>query len=224
MQITWKSIKIEKDVNVMNELKKVPLEFVKDEYLRKIYSDLEFLLYKILFHGAPTFFSHKPSSLIILKNTPFSNLKEIWDNKKGEIKNLISHNYTELKTTDKCVHILFYKSSDLEQTIFKNDISEYLKSKNYPMEGTLNEILISLKHNFSVKCPDEIGIFLGYPLSDVLAFTSTSKCEAICVGYWRVYSNLSQARDTFTAYDKARFFVSNLIKKGQSPLSLLEAV
>lgn len=200
------------------------MDFIKDEYLSKHYSEFEFLVYKIFFHGAPTFFSDKPSSLIILKNTAFSNLKDIWEKNKNHIKNAFSHNYIELKKTSKCVHILFYKDRNLEKTIFKKDACAYLESKGYPMKGALNEILISLKTKFSVECPDEIGIFLGYPLSDVLAFTSNSKCEAICVGYWRVYSNLSEAVSTFNAYDQARFFVSNLIKSGQSPLSLLKAV
>lgn len=199
---------------------------IKSDYCNEFtsnYSELEYLLYKMFFHGAPTFFSEKVSSLICFKNTQSFMLKKIWDENKDFIVNTISLECYEIKRTKECAYVLFYKRDLLEDIIFNNRIKEYLYSKGYGTYNCIEDALAILKHNYMEKCPDEIGVFLGYPLSDVLQFASDKKKTSIIVGYWRVYSKVQEAMNIFKKYDQAKCWLSDTLKSGRSPLQLLDA-
>ena len=83
-----------------------------------VYGDLEYLMYKICYHAAPTLFSSKPSSLICLNNNGKLKLKDIWDKYKETLKNLISLEFFEVKSNKDCVSILIYKREQLENILF----------------------------------------------------------------------------------------------------------
>ena len=93
-----------------------------------VYGDLEYLMYKICYHAAPTLFSSKPSSLICLNNNGKLKLKDIWDKYKETLKNLISLEFFEVKSNKDCVSILIYKRGQLENILFNNDVKSYLLS------------------------------------------------------------------------------------------------
>ena len=52
--------------------------------------------------------------------------------------------------------------------------------------------------------PHEIGMFLGYPVADIRGFIENEGRKYLMIGYWKVYSNLSQARMIFKEYDRAK--------------------
>lgn len=185
------------------------------------YGDLEYLIYKICYHAAPTLFSSKPSSLICLNNNTKSRLKDLWDRHKKKLKNLISLDFFEVKASKNCVSILIYKRDQLENILFDKDVRAYLLSCGYEDFSCLEDGLLMLKERNTNNCPDEIGVFLGYPLSDVIAFASKDKRKCCIVGYWRVYSNEKQALSLFEEYDNARRWVIDALVKGHMPTELL---
>ena len=188
-----------------------------------VYGDLEYLMYKICYHAAPTLFSSKPSSLICLNNNGKLKLKDIWDKYKETLKNLISLEFFEVKSNKDCVSILIYKREQLENILFINDVKSYLLSCGYDNYASVEEGLSLLRERNRNNCPDEIGIFLGYPLSDVIAFASRDTIKCCAVGYWRVYSNEKQALSLFEEYDNARKWVIETLVKGYMPTQLLLA-
>ena len=60
--------------------------------------------------------------------------------------------------------------------------------------------------------PHEIGIFLGYPLYDVDCFIHHKRCKY--VGYWKVYSNLKNAKKQFNRYECAKRTMCYKIDQG----------
>lgn len=48
--------------------------------------------------------------------------------------------------------------------------------------------------------PHEIGLFLGYPLEDVLGFIYHRNEGCKYIGFWRVYGDEQKARKTFEGY------------------------
>ena len=52
--------------------------------------------------------------------------------------------------------------------------------------------------------PHEIGVFLDYPLADVAAFIENEGRNCRCVGCWKAYSNIDEARRLFALYRKCR--------------------
>lgn len=189
----------------------------------KNYSGLDRILYTICFQGAPTMNRYKPASLICFKNNQSFHLKDLWDKYKEKIEELIPFKFKEVKRCEDGVNVLFYWEDWLTRIIKSNKNWEYLASLGYKNQGNLEDALEKLSHNFNQGCPNEIGVFLGYPLWDVIAFSSEGKEKYLCVGYWKVYSNEKRARKIFNLYDKARACILNSLHSGINPKSLLGA-
>ena len=64
--------------------------------------------------------------------------------------------------------------------------------------------------------PDEIGLFLGYPVDDVTGFIQNKGRNYLLCGYWKVYSDENRARRIFSNYDKCRNYLCNKLAQGES--------
>ena len=89
------------------------------------------------------------------------------------------------------------------------DVSQLAQEYGYkkdPAEKMLERLSQRVK-DFSEKgmgFPHEIGMFLGYPVADIRGFIENEGRKYLMIGYWKVYSNLSQARMIFKEYDRAK--------------------
>ena len=52
--------------------------------------------------------------------------------------------------------------------------------------------------------PHEIGVFLGYPLEDVIGFCRHKGEGCKLCGYWKVYGDVDHAKRCFAAFDCCR--------------------
>lgn len=105
--------------------------------------------------------------------------------------------------------ILLYREEQLEDYVNREDIAEFLRSYGYrggSLKGYLNYLgeRISYYYNQSQDFPHEMGVFLGYPLGDVVGFIRNEGKDYRCIGYWKVYSDVEQARRKFRLYDEAK--------------------
>jgi hypothetical protein len=84
--------------------------------------------------------------------------------------------------------------------------ARYLGSLNYPVASGLDPCLSCLKGRFEQpgRFPHEVGVFLGYPLEDVIAFSSGKPSPYACHGYWKVYHRPERAQRAFARMDAAR--------------------
>ena len=62
--------------------------------------------------------------------------------------------------------------------------------------------------------PHEIGVFLGYPLEDVIGFIRNKGQCFCCLGCWKAYSNEAQARRVFALYEKCRNVYLSCYRRG----------
>ena len=69
----------------------------------------------------------------------------------------------------------------------------------------------------------EIGLFLGYPVEDVLGFIENAGQNCKCCGCWKVYCNECEAVRTFARYKKCRDIYKRLWQEGRSVLQLTVA-
>ena len=72
--------------------------------------------------------------------------------------------------------------------------------------------------------PHEIGVFLGYPLGDVIGFIENGGKNCKCVGCWKVYCNECEAKKTFEKFKKCTGIYRRLYETGKSVLQLTVAV
>lgn len=71
--------------------------------------------------------------------------------------------------------------------------------------------------------PHEIGLFLGYPLTDVLGFIQDGGKNSKCTGYWQVYGDEQDAQRRFKSYRKCSEVYIRLWNLGRSVQQLTVA-
>lgn len=63
--------------------------------------------------------------------------------------------------------------------------------------------------------PHEIGVFLGYPLEDVIGFIANAGKNCKCSGCWKVYCNECEAMKAFEVFKKCREVYLKLFMEGK---------
>lgn len=184
------------------------------------YDDIEYLLSVIMCNAAPTIKNHKTSSLINFRNNN-RNLKDIWEKYKNEVKEKIDVDFFELKKDETSTLVLFYNREKIKLGIRDNRSMEFLKRFGYNENMDIHECLSLLGKRFKNLCPHEIGVFLGYPIEDVVSFVDypSSKCKM--VGYWKVYHDIEKAEIIFNKYDEIKHDIMTLMMKGMKPTEVL---
>lgn len=71
---------------------------------------------------------------------------------------------------------------------------------------------LSCQHTF----PHELGLFLGYPLADVLSFIENKGRDYLLCGPWKVYHRPDKARETFACYRQCRQHCLACYHQGQT--------
>jgi len=64
--------------------------------------------------------------------------------------------------------------------------------------------------------PHEMGLFLEYPVEDVIGFIENHGKGFLYTGYWKVYGNLQKALETFERYNSAKENIIRLMAQGVS--------
>jgi hypothetical protein len=158
-------------------------------------------------HSSPAICGLKASNLINIKynDSIYNEIEEL-------NKLYPSLCFYILKKENDMVLILIYRKKVLEKKLFENDNKSFLKQLGYDTTS-VESMLLCLKERMKKdEFPHEIGVFLGYDLSDIKSFIKGNKC--LYVGYWKVYSNLEEKMKLFNKYTKCREIVMKMIDKG----------
>lgn len=144
-------------------------------------------------------------------------------NAKGVFVELLSHQ-------DKFYLIYAYRLSALRASLKNNEIKSFLEHMGYTLymeaaadiEGNQHidvlSVLNTLKshigngHDF----PHEIGVFLGYPLEDIIGFISNKGKNYLYCGLWKVYRNKVEAIKYFSKITKCHSIYINIYERGVS--------
>ena len=92
----------------------------------------------------------------------------------------------------------------------------YLLKKGFPLESGFDAVLAELFHRLaksrSDSFPHEVGLFLGYPLEDVIAFEEGKKSKY--TGCWQVYGDVSAAVKRMESYRECSRCCCELLNRG----------
>lgn len=125
-----------------------------------------------------------------------------------------------------CYLIYVYREKRLAQILETPEIRRYLLREGYASaescEGWLNQLADRLRKNREF--PHEIGIFLGYPLEDVIGFVENKGQNYTCCGYWKSYGDPVQAQNLFDRYKKCTDLYLQLFHSGTPITRLTVAV
>ena len=113
-----------------------------------------------------------------------------------------------------------YSKKLLSQYLEQPENQAFLLQYGYTPDMTLNQVLIHAARRFrrykrgEIGFPHEMGILLGYPLCDVCGFIENDGKNYLCTGYWKVYANEEQARQTFSRYAKVKELAMQMVRNG----------
>jgi hypothetical protein len=123
-------------------------------------------------------------------------------------------NVMVLRKSEGRLLVLVFEKKKLEETILNENIKAILTGMGYPSSSSVFVFLNCLIRQFSCReFPHEVGLFLGYPVDDVLGFVKHKGQNYKLCGYWKVYGNVEQAKSCFSLYDKCRECVKSILEQ-----------
>jgi len=163
---------------------------------------------------APVILGAKPAEIMSFPEyTPLNN------EKKEKIKDFFTcckkMNYIEFKTSNGCPKVIFYNPISLNETLSDVRILKFLKGYGYPEEYSLDIYLNHLARKMEIEgMPHEIGVFLGYPLKDVLGFLGHPSLKLTKVNGWHVYGDPTLSDMKYNSFMEAKNIIREKLKLG----------
>lgn len=177
------------------------------EYERKRFEEM------LAFHSAPTLLGVKCANLFAVHQNEFSadDIEEYFGS-MGALKGLSVRCLCRCKSR---ALVYVYQKELLEMWLLNERTAAFLEGYGYSRTLTINEKLDILEQRISCEnFPHEFGVFLGYPLDDVLGFIENKGANCLFCGFWKVYSDPEGAQKTFNDYVNCRDYLCNNIKHG----------
>lgn len=158
----------------------------------------------IAYHCAPAICGIKVANLVALQGHVASLTETVqWYN---EAYNSLGLHFYALCDCQKRRLLLVFRSTLLERYLRRPEHMTFLTQYGYNRDSSLSEWLGLLSERIRSSCefPHEIGLFLGYPLSDVQSFIDHKGQDYLLCGEWKVYSKAAFAKRVFQTYASCR--------------------
>ncbi|MGI6254688.1 MAG: DUF3793 family protein [Acutalibacter sp.] len=165
-------------------------------------------------HGAPTLAGLKTASLFCVPaQGDWQAQVDQWDRfLRGKGLTL-----RMLRRQGERVLLYLYRPAQLQRDLHRPGVLGFLTQYGY-RASSVEEVVERLRQRLeeSTGFPHEVGLFLGYPLEDVVGFIRHGGKNCKCSGCWKVYSNELEARKRFAKLDKCRRIYAKLYSQGRT--------
>ena len=166
-------------------------------------------------HCSPTLASIKTANLFTFtyhSSEEVTQYIEDW-NKKFQPKGV---SITILRNRNQKALLYVYRPEKLNADLKRRGVPEFLQQYGYK-EFTAEYGIEVLKSKFakSEVFPHEIGLFLGYPLDDVIGFIENAGKNSKCSGCWKVYCNECETMKLFSQFKKCKDVYLRLFLQGK---------
>lgn len=185
----------------------------------------------LISHCSPTLASLKSASLFSCKCTSEDDICGIIKTWNEKLKSR-GVEISLLHRSERKALIYVYRKSALANALNNPEVRDYLSSCGYDacyccegcdasscsIENCLRHLRCRIsegRENGSTYFPHEIGLFLDYPLADVIGFIQNKGRDFTCVGSWKVYGDISKAEKTFAGFKKCNDVYNRLWKSGR---------
>lgn len=175
-------------------------------------------------HCSPTLASLKTANLFSLDTGSEENLEANVDrlNSRLEIKGV---QLMILKKEGNRALIYVCRKKHLQEDLEKPGVASFMELYGYESTDADKAIETLAERLKNVDdFPHEIGLFLGYPLGDVIGFIANAGRNSKCSGCWKVYCNECQAIKKFAQFEKCRRLYKEMWQKGKCISQLAVAV
>ncbi len=177
----------------------------------------------LAFHCSPALAGIKSANLITIGRRDCEDVRRYLDLYRRSFKQM-GISFEVLYECESYMLVLLYRSSMLWKELSASAIQRFLAEYGYHVWDSLEEVLLHLKERCCQNgFPHEIGLFLGFPLEDVIGFIRNKGQKYKLCGYWKVYSDETAALRKFETFNLCRNDFCRRVKKGASILDLFRA-
>lgn len=173
---------------------------------------------------APTLAGVKPANLFRIGGSLelIRRLIVLWDQKLRK-KGIRVISLKECRRTSACM-VYVYREEWLERILKDAHNLAFLERMGYQTEAGIG-MLALLSHRFCLEqdYPHEIGVFLGYPLEDVVGFIENRGWNYTCCGLWKSYGDPVAAEACFARYRNCTSQYKRMYDLGISVIQLAVA-
>ena len=170
----------------------------------------------IIEHCSPTLAGIKTGSMFSVRVTEDTDInKEVRElNKVLRGKGL---RVIPLKETSMYALIYIYRPDHLKKDLSDPQALSILRRRGYELQNPECCVAQLVRHLKSDELfPHEIGLFLGYPPSDVEGFMK-NPCKGVkCCGCWKAYSEPEKAKKAFIRFRKCTDAYHEMNKRGKT--------
>ena len=122
--------------------------------------------------------------------------------------------------------IYLYRAGWLRSILSEPSTRAFLAGQGYGADQSCQELLRQLSRRLCLEreFPHEIGVFLGYPLEDVVGFIRNRGRNYTCCGYWKAYGDPEAAQKRFDQYRRCTAACCEQFRKGTAITQLIAAL
>lgn len=174
---------------------------------------------------APTLAGVKPANLFRIQGSSLDELRKKaahWNELLRPLGMRVQTLKQCAKTTASIVYV--YREQWVTQLLEHPDTKRFLSEVGYTLTALpdmLNQL--SCRLCLDQDYPHEIGVFLGYPLEDVVGFIENHGRNFTCCGYWKVYGDPVCAQQCFARYRSCTETYKALYQSGTPILHMVVA-
>ena len=152
---------------------------------------------EIIRHCAPTLAGMKTGSMVSCK----ANEVDAWLAQSTPALNVAGLRIALLRRCERRALLYIYRPNLLASDFSDEGVARHLLGLGYNISN-LDDCVSHLASRFqgSCECPHEVGLFLGYPLEDVLGFIEHGGAQYKCNGHWKVYGDEVCAKRLFRQF------------------------
>lgn len=179
--------------------------------------------FQLVKYCSPTLAGFKIGNIV---NCTFDNESQLYED-LARINSMVNHKgiyLVLLKSRGNKALVYVYRPEKLALTIKNSRVQEILRRSGYrsfKVSCLINHLRRKLSMTKSQdEFPHEIGIFLGYPIDDVVGFLENRGKNYLLTGPWKVYGDVCSAKCTFDKHRKCTRLYCQMLSKG-TPISRL---
>ena len=192
---------------------------------RRYADDRDCLAAFLALEGAEVLAGVKPGNLVNVadRRRPCGrNLHTLWRTHGKPLLSVTGLHALELHDRGSSVLLFLYDERRLHELLQQKAVRTILGKCGYSDPSSLAVTLRELQARTGGNTfPHEIGIFLGYPLKDVLAFMGSIRIPYVCQGPWKIYGNPQQSLALASCYRECRYRMGCHLAEGIDPLQCL---
>ena len=160
----------------------------------------------------------KPANLISVANRHRQcgrNLYLLWKSYGAELVRESPLEVRVLADSGESVLLLFFRPEALVELLVRKSVQIILGKAGYQSLDDLEQTLADLASKFRGGVfPHEIGVFLGYPLKDVVGFLGWARLSFTCQGPWRIFGDPGSSLHLAEIHRQCRCSMSQQLSSG----------